>query len=102
MKKILVVRFSSIGDIVLTTPVIRCLKKQLDVEVHYLTKSSFKGILENNPYVTKVHVIEKEISKELIAQLQHENFDFIADLHANLRTFRLKKALRVPYKSVLK
>ena len=102
MKKILVVRFSSIGDIVLTTPVIRCLKKQLDVEVHYLTKSSFKGILENNPYVTKVHVIEKEISRELIAQLQYENFDFIADLHANLRTFRLKKTLRVPYKSVLK
>jgi len=41
VKKILVIRFSSIGDIVLTTPVIRCLKKQLNVEVHYLTKTSF-------------------------------------------------------------
>ena len=99
MKKILIIRFSSIGDIVLTTPVIRCLKKQLNAEVHYLTKSSFKGILNNNPYVDKVHTIEKEISSELIAELKKENFDFIADLHHNLRTLRLKKALNISSKS---
>jgi len=99
MKKILIIRFSSIGDIVLTTPVIRCLKKQLNAEVHYLTKSSFKGILNNNPYVDKVHTIEKEISSELIAELKNENFDFIADLHHNLRTLRLKKALNISSKS---
>ena len=59
--KILIVRFSSIGDIVLTTPVVRCLKEQLEgeVEIHYLTKKGFKGILENNPSITKVHTIEK-------------------------------------------
>jgi len=99
MKKILIIRFSSIGDIVLTTPVIRCLKKQLNAEVHYLTKSSFKGILNNNPYVDKVHTIEKEISSELITELKNENFDFIADLHHNLRTLRLKKALNISSKS---
>ena len=99
MKKILIIRFSSIGDIVLTTPVIRCLKKQLNAEVHYLTKSSFKGILNNNPYVDKVHTIDKEISSELIAELKNENFDFIADLHHNLRTLRLKKALNISSKS---
>ena len=88
MKKILVIRFSSIGDIVLTTPVIRCLKKQLNIELHYLTKSSFKGMLNNNPYVDKVHTIDKEIDAELIQQLKSENFDFIADLHHNLRTLR--------------
>ena len=99
MKKFLIIRFSSIGDIVLTTPVIRCLKKQLNVEVHYLTKSSFKGILNNNPYVDKVHTIEKEISSELIAELKNEKFDFVADLHHNLRTLRLKKALNISSKS---
>jgi ADP-heptose:LPS heptosyltransferase len=99
MKKILIIRFSSIGDIVLTTPVIRCLKKQLNAEVHYLTKSSFKGMLNNNPYVDKVHTIDKEISKELIAELKAENFDFVADLHHNLRTLRLKNALNTPSKS---
>jgi len=99
MKKILIIRFSSIGDIVLTTPVIRCLKKQLNAEVHYLTKASFKGMLNNNPHVDKVHTIDKEISKELIAQLKAENFDFVADLHHNLRTMRLKKTLNIPSKS---
>ncbi len=99
MKKILIIRFSSIGDIVLTTPVIRCLKKQLNAEVHYLTKTSFKGILSNNPYIDKVHTIEKEISTDLIQELKAENFDFVADLHHNLRTMRLKKALNIPSKS---
>ena len=99
MKKILIIRFSSIGDIVLTTPVIRCLKKQLNADVHYLTKSSFKGMLNNNPYVDKVHCIDKEISKELIAELKAENFDFVADLHHNLRTLRLKNALNISSKS---
>ncbi len=37
--KFLIIRFSSIGDIVLTTPVVRCLKQQVaGAEVHYLTK----------------------------------------------------------------
>ena len=99
MKKILIIRFSSIGDIVLTTPVVRCLKKQLNVELHYLTKSSFGGILNNNPYLDKVHTIDKEISKELIQELKGENFDFVVDLHNNLRTLRIKKALKVQSKS---
>ena len=44
--KVLVIRFSSIGDIVLTTPVIRCLKKQVGgIELHYLTKKTFAPVL---------------------------------------------------------
>jgi ADP-heptose:LPS heptosyltransferase len=55
-KKILIIRFSSIGDIVLTTPVIRVAKKQFpDAEVHYVTKEVFKNILIHNPYIDKVH-----------------------------------------------
>ena len=49
--KILVVRFSSIGDIVLTSPVVRMLKKQLNAEVHFLTKSAYVSLLKNNPYI---------------------------------------------------
>ena len=56
--KILVIRLSSIGDIVLTTPVVRCLKKQLNAEVHFLTKQDFFCLLENNPHVHKLHAIE--------------------------------------------
>ena len=90
MKKILVIRFSSIGDIVLTTPVLRCLKKQLDVDLHFLTKASFAGLLENNPYVDRVHSISKDLDKTLVEQLKAEQFDQVIDLHNNLRTLPLK------------
>lgn len=90
--KILIVRFSSIGDIVLTTPVIRCLKQQLNAEIHYLTKASFKAVLEHNPYIDQLHLIKKEIT-EVLPQLKTQNFDAVVDLHKNLRTFRLKLQL---------
>jgi ADP-heptose:LPS heptosyltransferase len=91
--KILIIRFSSIGDIVLTTPVIRCLKKQLpDAEIHYLTKSNFKAVLEANPYIDKLHYLQDDLDAA-IASLQLENFDYVIDLHHNLRTMRVKKAL---------
>lgn len=96
MKKILIIRFSSIGDIVLTTPVIRCVKNQLpNSEIHYVTKKPFKGILENNPAITKVHVIEREVN-EVIADLKKENFDFVVDLHNNLRSSQVKMKLGKP------
>ena len=95
-QKILLIRFSSIGDIVLTTPVIRCLKQQLDnVEIHYLTKSSFASVLTANPYIHKLHTIDKDVS-ECMEKLKLENFDHIIDLHNNLRTAILKRGLRKP------
>lgn len=98
--KILVIRFSSIGDIVLTTPVLRGIKQQLsDVELHYLTKKQFASLIENNPHVDKVFTIEKGID-EILPLLKAENYDQIIDLHNNLRTFRLKRHLRKPSTSV--
>ena len=53
--KILVIRFSSMGDIIYTTPVVRCLKKQLpNAEIHFLTKPAFKYIYDGNPYIDKL------------------------------------------------
>jgi ADP-heptose:LPS heptosyltransferase len=93
--KILVIRFSSIGDIVLTTPVVRCLKQQLRAEVHFLTKRSFEKIVQSNPHIDRVFSIEKKIS-EVIRALKAENYDCIVDLHGNLRTLQVKFALGVP------
>ena len=102
MKKILIIRFSSIGDIVLTTPVIRCIKQQQpNIEIHYLTKKIFKGILENNPYITRIHTIEKDV-KEVTNELKKENFDFIIDLHSNIRSMQTKTALGKPSSSFKK
>ncbi|PZR38994.1 MAG: glycosyl transferase [Azospira oryzae] len=93
--KILVIRFSSIGDIVLTTPVVRCLKTQLDdAEIHYATKPNFKVLFEENPYIDKMHYLTGGIG-EFIAGLRKENFDCIIDLHHNLRTTLIKTALGV-------
>lgn len=94
MKKVLVIRFSSIGDIVLTSPILRCLKKQHpEIEIHYLTKSSFSFIVEQNEYVSKVHTIDNDID-EVLPQLKAEEFNFVVDLHHNLRTWRLKQKLK--------
>ena len=96
MPKYLVIRFSSIGDIVLTSPVIRCLKKQkTDAEIHFVTKASFKVLLENNPYIEKVITFQKEID-EVLDRLKNENYDFVIDLHHNLRSTKLKRKLKKP------
>src|SRR5690349_20514690 len=91
--KFLVIRFSSIGDIVLTTPVLRCLKKQLpDAEVHFLTKESFRPVIGHNPHVDKLIVLAH--SRELmIHELREENYDYVIDLHHNVRTLGVKKEL---------
>ncbi len=95
--KVLVIRFSSIGDMVLTTPVLRCLKK-LDgkaVELHYVTKKAFADVLAHNPYVDKLHLLDGSLW-QLSRQLRRENFDFIVDLHHNLRSGLVKMRLRKP------
>lgn len=94
LKKILIIRFSSIGDIVLTTPIIRCAKQQLQgVEIHYVTKEVFKSILIHNPYIDKVHTFKDDVS-EIYGQLKNEDFDVVIDLHKNLRSLRLKQKLK--------
>ena len=99
--KILVVRFSSIGDIVLTTPVVRLLKKQINAEVHFLTFSRYKSILVNNPYIDNLHLIDKNI-EEVLSQLKKEKYDLLIDLHHNIRTQLLKQKLGIPSKSFRK
>jgi ADP-heptose:LPS heptosyltransferase len=97
--KILVIRFSSIGDIVLTTPVLRAMKEQLpEVEIHYLTKKKFASLLENNPRIDRLITIEKSIN-EVLPELKNEQYDLVVDLHKNVRTLALKTKLKRPSKS---
>lgn len=105
--KILVVRFSSIGDIVLTTPVLRILKNQLNAEVHYLTKKEYSSILKKNPNINKLYSIENSIL-ELRKHLQKEKYDYVIDLHNNLRSsllislgFNVKRYVKSNFKKFL-
>lgn len=94
MEKFLIIRFSSIGDIVLTTPVIRCLRKKYpDAEIHFLTKQSFRNIVAHNPNINKVHTLGDSFEL-MLHELQVEEYDYIIDLHHNLRTLRIKKSLK--------
>lgn len=92
--KVLIVRFSSIGDIVLTTPVIRCIKQQLGAEVHFLTKPGFAGLLTDNPYIDQLWTLEEDYIG-LIRKIKEERFDYLIDLHKNLRTWWLAFQLGV-------
>ena len=93
--KILVLRFSSIGDIVLTTPVVRALARQVPgAEVHFATKPAYRGLLEANPYVARVHLLGGSL-RELVQQLKAEKFDYVVDLHHNLRTLLITRQLGV-------
>jgi ADP-heptose:LPS heptosyltransferase len=95
--KILVIRFSSMGDIIYTTPVVRCLKKQLPgAEIHFITKPAFKYIYDNNPYVDKLLLLKPDLG-ETIKDIKAEGYDYIIDLHNNLRTAIIK--LRTGIKS---
>ncbi len=93
--KILVIRFSSIGDIVLTTPVLRCIRQQLpQAEIHFLTKAAFSPVLAANPNIDKLHLLHDNLDA-VIPVLRGEHFDFVADLHHNIRTARVKTGLGV-------
>ncbi len=94
MKKILLIRFSSIGDIVLTSPIVRAIKQQTNNELHILTKTSYKVLFEENPNVDKVHSFIKS-TDECISVLKNEKFDVIIDLQKNIRSHKLKKELKV-------
>lgn len=94
--RLLFIRFSSIGDIVFTTPAIRCTKQQIPgVELHFLTKASMKAVTEANPYIDHFHYFDKDLNAT-IKDLKAFQFDYIIDLHKNLRTFQIQKALGVP------
>ena len=59
-----------------------------------VTNPLFKSLLSNNPHISKVYTIEKRIG-EVIGELRKEQYDYIIDLHHNLRTFLIK--CRLPF-----
>ena len=95
-KKILIIRFSSIGDIVLTTPLIRCIKEQIPrSEIHFLLKKQFGPILEGNPYIDQLWLYDHNF-KDLIPLVKGQGVQFLVDLHNNYRSNFVKKQFPEP------
>ncbi|MEK9600241.1 MAG: glycosyltransferase family 9 protein [Bacteroidota bacterium] len=96
--KILILRFSSIGDIVLTSPIIRCVKNQIpNAEIHYLTKETYSNLITHNTHITKLHALNDHNFNILVEDLKKENFDLVIDLHKNIRTFKIKRAINTKW-----
>ncbi|HEX2898747.1 MAG TPA: glycosyltransferase family 9 protein [Bacteroidia bacterium] len=95
LKKILVIRLSSIGDIVLTSPIIRSLHQCFpEAAIHFLTKKAFGSLLQHHPQIAKVHLYDGDLGAT-IRELKAEGFDQVVDLHRNLRSRRIKLQLGV-------
>jgi len=96
LPKILIIRLSSIGDIVLTTPVVRCIKMQVPgAEVHFAIKKAFLPVVSASPYIDKIHLFDGSL-KSFTQELKAEKFDFIVDLHQSLRSRYIRQKLGTP------
>lgn len=85
--KFLVIRFSSLGDIIITTAFLKALKESYPKsKIYYATKEAFAEILEGQPYLYKVISLKKKESIFHFAKNINEKFDCVFDLHKNLRS----------------
>jgi lipopolysaccharide heptosyltransferase II len=97
--KILLIRFSSFGDVVQCLSVPSVLKNQFpNSEIHWITKTDFRGLIETHPAVNKVWEVNKKNGirglLELVKELKNENFSMIYDAHNNLRSHLIVWGLR--------
>ena len=96
INRILIVRLSSLGDILLTTPLVRSLKKQFQsIEIDYLLRKGYQDTYSYNPYISNLHLYENQKNNLLTEQLQSRNFDLIIDLQNNIRSNRITNKLKV-------
>jgi heptosyltransferase-2 len=88
---ILLIRFSSLGDLVLTTPIYRELRKVYpNSRLTLLTSEGFGRVLENNPHLDEIIYHHRKETRNdlenLIDQLRLQKFDLIYDIHNSLRS----------------
>ncbi|OGJ89342.1 MAG: hypothetical protein A2268_08440 [Candidatus Raymondbacteria bacterium RifOxyA12_full_50_37] len=99
MDRALFIRFSSIGDIVLTTPVLRCFARRYpSVKIDFLTKEAYAPLLQYNPYVAEVIPLKTGLLDELLAfrQVMARTYRLVVDLHKNMRSMALTAGLTGP------
>ncbi len=96
IKKLLIIRLSSLGDILLSTPLIRSIKvKYPDVSIDFILKSQYKDILLLNDYLSNIieYKTGKNDKKNLFDQLRKNNYDLVIDLQNNLRSWEIRRQL---------
>ncbi len=89
--KFLIIRFSSIGDVILTTPLIRCLRAEFPgSQIDFLVKKEFAIVVLDNPNISKIITFDKTAgSAELYRvrkQVKQNNYNHIFDIQRNIRS----------------
>ena len=100
--KILVIRLSSIGDIILTTPVLKAFKEKYpEATIDFLVLDKFKAAIEGLPYIDNLILFNKKENdglknmKIFAEKLRSNNYDYVFDLHSKLRSKVISKHLGV-------
>lgn len=98
--KLLIIRFSSFGDLVQTSAVLKSLKKQRpDLEIHWLVRSDMKGVIEQRPEVSKIWSLDRTTGitgvLQMAEELKKEKFNFLYDAHASMRSNLISFLLRL-------
>lgn len=97
--KFLIIRFSSIGDVILTTPLIRCLRAGFpDAQIDFLVKKEFAAVLSGNPHISNIITFDKAQGrkelKRIRLQLQFSRYSMIFDIQKNIRSMLICSGLR--------
>ncbi|MBN1163826.1 MAG: glycosyltransferase family 9 protein, partial [Candidatus Krumholzibacteriota bacterium] len=104
--KLLVIRFSSLGDLVLLTPLLRALREgYASHDIHLATKKQYAGLFDHNPDLDKIHTLENDRFRQLLklrGRLRREDYDLIIDAHHVLRSNFLLRTLPAARKIQLK
>ncbi|MCC6276661.1 MAG: glycosyltransferase family 9 protein [Oligoflexia bacterium] len=101
-KKILVLRMSSIGDLLHCSAVPRHLKNHFpDSEIHWLVRSDMRHLIEGSPHISKIWALNRESGfrglLEMAFTLRTQNFSHIYDAHNNLRSHLILFFLKAPH-----
>ncbi len=91
IRKILIIRLSSLGDVILATPLLRQLREAYpEAEVDFLVRSDFEEVLRFNPNVSRIISFDKEggftYLRKIRRQIHRSRYDVVLDIHRNLRS----------------
>ena len=105
MRRVLVIRFSSLGDVILTFSALAQLAQE-GCEVHFLTKEAFRPLVSFNSHVFRIHTISNRASfselRQKTQELKQFQFDHVYDLHRNIRSWAASFLLGVPKSRIWK
>jgi ADP-heptose:LPS heptosyltransferase len=90
--RILIIRLSSIGDVILTTPILKKLKEKYpDLIIDFMVLDKFKDAITGNPNIDNLIIFDKKKHdgyknmKRLGKELKKNNYTYVFDLHSKIR-----------------